>query len=140
MRFRDLDQHVVERFWDRWKHIVRDILDEFNEDVYHGTGTIRENSYNERIYLALETKKACLYIFPIPGEVLLLRLYQCKIAKEYLSLKNAASKSDQENIIGWVGLRAGLVEERGVTYEEKRSCVEKLLRRLYGKYQVDFLF
>ena len=140
MRFRDLDQHVVGRLWDRWKYIVRDILDEFNEDVYHGTGIVRENSYNERIYLALETKKACLYIFPIPGEVLLLRLYRCKIAKEYLTLKSASSKSDQENLIGWVALRAGLAEERAVTYEEKRSCVEKLLRRLYGIYQVDFLF
>lgn len=140
MRFRDLDQHVVGRLWDRWKYIVRDILDEFNEDVYHGTGIVRENSYNERIYLALETKKACLYIFPIPGEVLLLRLYRCKIAKEYLTLKSASSKSDQENLIGWAALRAGLAEERGVTYEEKRSCVEKLLRRLYGIYQVDFLF
>jgi hypothetical protein len=140
MRFRDLDQHMVGRLWDRWKYIVRDILVEFNEDVYHGTGIVRENSYNERIYLALETKKACLYIFPVSGELLLLRLYRCKIAKEYLSLKNAASKSDQENLVGWVGLRAGLAEERGVTYEEKRFCVEKLLRRLYGKYQVDLLF
>ena len=140
MRFKDLDQHVAERLWDRWKYIVRDILDEFNEDVYHGTGIIRENSFNERIYLALETKKACLYIFPISGELLLLRLYRCKIAKEYLSLKNASSKSDKENLIGWVGLRVGLAEERGVTYKEKRSCVEKLLRRLYGIYQVDFLF
>ena len=137
MRFRDLDQPIVGGLWDRWKYIVRDILDEFNEDVYHGTGTIRENSYNERMYLALETRKACLYILPIPGELLLLRPYQCKIAKEYLSLKNASSKSDQENLVGWVGLRAGLAEERDVTYEEKRLCVEKLLRRLYGKYQID---
>ena len=140
MRFRDLDQPIVGGLWDRWKYIVRDILDEFNEDVYHGTGTVRENSYNERMYLALETRKACLYILPIPGELLLLRPYQCKIAKEYLSLKNASSKSDQENLVGWVGLRAGLAEERGVTYEEKRLCVEKLLRRLYGKYQLDLQF
>jgi hypothetical protein len=135
-----LDQQAVAGLWNRWKYIVQDILEEFNEDVYQGKGVIRENSYLERIYLALETKKACLYIFPIPGDVLLLRLYQGRLAKECLSLKNASSKSDKENLVGWVGLRAGLAEERGKTYKEKRRCVEALLRRLYGKYQVDFLF
>ena len=140
MRFRDLDQQAVADLWDRWKYIVQDILEEFNEDVFHGIGIIRENSYLERIYLALETKKASLYIFPIPGDVLLLRLYQGKLAKEYLSLKNASSRSDQENLIGWVGLQAGRAEERGKTHNEKRRCVEELLRRLYGRYQVDFLF
>src|SRR5574342_505162 len=115
------------------KDIVRDILEEFNEDVYHGTGIVRENSYYERIYLALETKKACLYIFPLPGGVLLLRLYRGKLEKECLSLKNASSKSDQENLVGWVGLKAGLAEEKGATYKDKRGCVEELLRRLYGK-------
>jgi hypothetical protein len=140
MRFRDLDQQAVAGLWDRWKHIVREILDEFNEDVYQGRGLIRENSYYEGTYLALETRKACLYIFPIPGAVLLLRLYHGKLAKDCLSLKSTSSKSGQENLIGSVGLRAGLAEERGKTYKEKRRCVEELLRRLYGKYQVDFLF
>jgi hypothetical protein len=140
MRFRDLDHQAVTGLWDRWKHIVQDILEEFNEDVYHGRGTVRENSYSERLYLALETKKACLYIFPIPGDVLLLRLYNGKIAKECLGLKSASSQSEKENLVGWVGLRAGRAEEVGVTYREKRFAVENLLRRLYGKYQIDMLF
>ncbi|HEU0295328.1 MAG TPA: hypothetical protein VFR47_21490 [Anaerolineales bacterium] len=140
MRFRDLDQQAVAGLWDRWKYIVQDILEEFNEDVYHGSGIVHENSFYERIYLALETKKACLYIFPIPGDVLLLHLYHGKLAKECLSLNNASSKSDKENLVGWVALEAGRAEEIGATYKEKRWWVEKLVRRLYGKYQVDFLF
>lgn len=91
MTFRDLDQQAVAGLWDRWKYIFQDILEEFNEDVYQGKGSIRENSYYERAYLALETGKACLYIFPIPGGVLLLRLYHGRLAKECLSLKNASS-------------------------------------------------
>jgi hypothetical protein len=140
VRFRDLEQQAVAALWDRWKYIVQDMLEEFNDDVFHGTGIIRENSYLERIYLALETKKACLYVFPIPGDVLLLRLYQGKLAKECLILRSASSKSDQENLIGGVGLQAGLAEERGARYNDRRNCVEELLRRLYRKYQVDFLF
>jgi hypothetical protein len=140
VRFRDLEQQAVADLWDRWKHLVREILDEFNEDVYQGRGLIRENSYYERTYLALETRKACLYIFPIPGAVLLLRLYHGKLAKDCLSLKSTSSKSGQENLVGWVALEAGRAEEIGATYKEKRWWVEKLMRRLYGKYQVDFLF
>jgi hypothetical protein len=140
VRFRDLDQQAVTGLWDRWKPIVQEILEEFNEDVYQGRGVIRENSYSERIYMALETKKACLYIFPLPGNVLLLRLYNGKIPRECLSLKNSSSKADQENLVGWVGLKAGRAEEMGVTYREKRYAVENLLRRLYGKYQIDMLF
>lgn len=140
MRFRDLDQKAVADLWNRWKYIVREILDEFNEDVYQGRGLIHENCYYERTYLALETRKVCLYIFPIPGGVLLLRLYHRKLAKECLSLKSTSSKSGQENLVGWVALEAGRAEEIGATYKEKRWWMEKLMRRLYGKYQVDFLF
>lgn len=139
MRFRDLDQQAVAGFWDRWKRIIRDILEEFNEDVYGGKGVIRENAYKERIYLALETNKACLYIFPLPGGLLLLRLYKGKLTKECLRLKSASNKADQENLVGWVGLKAGRAEEKGATYEDKRCCLEELLRRLYGKYQIDMV-
>ena len=140
MRFRDLNQQAVAGLWDKWKHIVWEILEEFNQDVFQGRGIIRENSYYERTYLALESKKVCLYVFPIPGDVLILRLYQGKIAKDCLSLKSASSKSDKENLIGWVGLKAGRAEENGATYRDKRCCLEELLRRLYAKYQTDMLF
>ena len=112
MRFRDLDQQAVERLWDRWKHIVWDILEEFNEDVYQSRGVIRENTRYERIYLALETRKACLYIFPIPGGLFVLRLYRGKLPQECLSLKNASSKVEQENLVGGLVLEAGRVEEK----------------------------
>ena len=135
-----MNQQAAASLWDRWKHIVQEILEEFNEDVYQGRGIIRENSYYERIYIALETSKACLYIFPIPGDVLILRLYNGKIPKDCLNLKSASDKSGKENLVGWVGLKAGRAEERGKTYKEKRRCVEQLLRRLYGKYQVDMSF
>jgi hypothetical protein len=140
MRFRDLDHQAVTGLWDRWKHIVQDILEEFNEDVYQGKGVIRENAFYERTYLALETKKSCLYIFPLPGGVLLLRLYHGRLAKECLTLKNASSQAEKENLVGWVALEAGRAEEIGATFREKRCWVEKLLRRLYGKYLIDMLF
>ena len=139
MRFRDLDQHAVERFWVRWKPIIRDILDEFNYDVYQGRGIVRENSYNERIYLSLETKNACLYVFPIVGNVLILRLYRGRIEKEYLSLKSTL-KLDHEKLIGQIVLKSGIVEERYARVEDRVWCLQKALRLLYLKYSLDSLF
>ena len=140
MRFRDLDQQAVAGFWGRWKHIVQEILEEFNEDVYHGRGIIRENSYKERIYLALETRKECWYVFPLPGNLLILSLYRCKIAQDCLRPDHSGNNAEQDNRIGRLGLRAGIAEERGKTYKQKRGCVEELLRRLYEKHQVNVMF
>jgi hypothetical protein len=139
MRFRDLDQHMVGRLWDRWKYIVRDILDEFNEDVYHGTGIVHENSYGERIYLSLETKTECFYVFPIAGNVLILRLYRGRIEKEHLSLKST-NKLDHEKLIGQIVLKSGIVEERYARVEDRMWCLQKAVRLLYLKYSLDSLF
>ena len=139
MRFRDLDQYAVESLWVRWKHIVRDILDEFNYDVYHGRGIVHENSHGERIYLSLETKNECLYVFPMVGNVLILRLYRGRIEKEHLDLKST-NKLDHEKPIGQIVLKSGSVEERYATVEDKMWCLQKALRLLYLKYSLDSLF
>lgn len=140
MRFNNLSQQAVDCFWQRWKHIVREILDELNYDVYQAGGIVRESSYYERTYLALETKKECLYIFPIVGHALILRLYRSRIEKEYLSLKSTTNKLDQEKLVGQIVLKSGIVEERYATVEDKTWCLHKALKLLYLKYRVDLLF
>ena len=74
MRFANLSQEAAQRLWDRWKELIQEILVEFNEDVFHGNGIVRENSYCERSYLLLETKSGCLYIFPMRGDEIILRV------------------------------------------------------------------
>ena len=140
MRFRDLNQQEVECLWDRWKHIIQEILDEFNEDVYDGRGLVHENSYDERTYLSLETKRECLYIFPTPGNLLLLGLFKCRIEKQRLSLKYSTEKLNRENLICWLGLNLGLAEQRYMTVEDRHCCLEIVLRSLYRKYWVDSSF
>ena len=135
MRFADLSQEVTQCFWNRWKHIIRETLHEFNMDVFHRKGIVRENSYWERTYILLETKQACLYVFPLPGNILMLKLYCGKIEKEYLSLKCLDHKIDQENLIGWVGVNVGIIEERYDAVEVKfQSYLELVLRAIYKKH------
>ena len=141
MRFADLSREATQSFWNQWKHIVREALDEFNTDVLCRKGLIRENSYWERDYLLLETKKECLYVFPLPGNILVFSLYQDKLTKEYLNLKYTTNKPDHEKLIGWIGADIGVIEER---YEDVKDVfrfyVEKILRLVYRRYWIKLLF
>lgn len=138
MRFQDLSQEAVAYCWERWKDIIQEVLEEFNYDVYQARGIIRENSYYQRLYLCLETKKECLYVFPSVGAIIL-RLYRSRIEKEYLSLKSATTKLDPEKLVGQIVLRSGPVEERYATVEDRLWCIQKAIKLLYMKHQIDLL-
>ena len=141
MRFRELSQEATEQLWDRWKESIREILNEFNEDVFRGNGHVRENSYTERYYLLLETKKVCFYVFPLPSDLLLLGAYYHKIQKEYLNRKFAGEKPSDENRIGMLGFRMGLLEGH---YSEINNRFQNYfgdaLRTLYGRHHAKPLF
>jgi len=135
MRFANLSQEATQCLWDKWKYIIREILDEFNEDVFHGSGFVRENTYCERSYLSLETKNGSLYIFPRPGAEIILRVYRNKIDRRTLNLKSTAGKSDQENLMGTIRLEIGLIEERYPPAEVTlRDYLTEGMRRAYKKY------
>jgi hypothetical protein len=135
MRFKNLSQEAMQGFWEKWKYIIREILDEFNDDVFHGKGVVRENAWGEKLYLLLETKNGCLYVFPIPDDEIILRVYQKKLGKETLSLKGMVDKSDQENPTGKIHLVIGLVEERYPQAKVAlREFLAKGLRRAYKQY------
>ena len=134
MRFKDFGQEATQSRWGKWKNVIREVLDEFNNDAFHGRGMIRENAYKERSYLLLETKQECLYVFPIPGNTLIFSVYQHKISKE--NLKAPFGKpDDEENLIGTFGLGIGGVdaESRKVKMVIK-SYLKKALRTIYRNY------
>jgi len=135
MRFANLSQEATQRLWDKWKYVVQETLDEFNEDVFHGLGIVRENRDYERAYLVLETKNRCLYIFPMPGVTFVLRVHRCKIKNEKLSLKNVVSELDNEDFIGRLGLDITLLEERyfEMLDEMFRAYLGQALRQIYRK-------
>lgn len=112
MRFRDLSQSVVQRLWEKWKPCIRALLEEFNEDVFDGKGRVCENGWREFSYLLLETKNGCLYIFPLPGNTLSLRLFKHKLEKVDPALIAALSKDGQENYVGGFQVSVDMIEER----------------------------
>ena len=140
MRFKDLGQKATKSLWDDWKHLIREILNEFNTDVFQGRGVIRESSYKEKAYLLLETKKECLYVFPVPGSALVFSIHQHKIPKEQLKLKSPLIKLDEENPIGAFGIGV-----RGVNSHHRRvkrivyAYVKKSLRNIYRQQWIDWL-
>ena len=137
MRFKDLSQEATQTLWTEWKCLIREFLDEFNDDVFGGTGSVRENKYDERYYLLLEAKEACLYVFPVPGKVLIFCVYHHKIPKERLNSKFAANKPDEENLIGWKGLDVRGVElQHWKTKKPLRTYLESVLRKIYRNYWI----
>ena len=104
MRFKDLNQKATKSKWGEWKHLIREIVNEFNDDVFQGRGLIRENSYKEKPYLLLETKDTYLYIFSVPGSALRFSVYNHKIPKEQLELKSPVNVFNEENLIGSFGM------------------------------------
>ena len=135
MRFANLSQEATQRLWDTWKYLVRESLDEFNEDVFLGRAIVRENNYWERPYLVLETNKGYLYIFPMPGDEFTLRLYRNKLDKQTLSSKSTTKQSDRESPIGTIHLIINLIDERYYPLSMAlREFLAEGLRRLYQKY------
>ncbi len=137
MRFKDLSQEETQSLWGNWKDFIREILDEFNEDVYQGRGRVRENNYRERSYLLLETKGECLYVFPVPGSALLFSVYRHKIQQEQLKLTFAGEKPDEENLIGGFGLGIGGVSVHSRAVKTAfQKYLENALRKIYRNYWI----
>ena len=140
MRFKDLGQTATKSLWDDWKYLIREILNEFNNDVFQGRGVIRESTYKEKNYLLLETKKECLYVFPVPGSAFVFSVQQHKIPKEQLKLRSPLKNLDEENPIGSFGLGV-----RGVNSNHRRvkrviyAYVKKSLRNIYRQQWIDWL-
>lgn len=132
MRFKDLSQESTQSVWRKWKSLIHEILDEFNEDVFHGRGVVREDPHNERSYLLLETKRECLYVFPVPGNGLVFGVYRHKIRQDRLKLKSANEKNDEGNLIGGFGLGVGGVQAHGRRVRTAlQAYLEKSLRIIY---------
>ena len=134
MRFKDLSPRAMEGLWDRWEYVVEKILHDFNEDVFGGNGDIRDNSSYEKPYVAMETKKHSLSIFPIQGNVFVFIAFRGSFKKEYLSLDYTAKGFEQESLIGFDTLDMTKVEQRCRTTEEKLLCLEHALRYFYKKH------
>ncbi len=133
MRFKDLSQEAVQSQWKKWRNVIREILVEYNENVFHGRGTIQENAYKERTYLLLETKQECLYIFPIPGNTLIFRIYQHKLPQE--ELKSSFGKPHEEDLIGTFGLGIGGVEADDTDVKKAiRLYLKSVLRTVHKNY------
>jgi len=134
MRFKDLSQETTQNLWGKWKNLIRELLEEFNLDVFNGRGVIQENTHKERSYLLLETKRECLYVFPASGNILIFSVYRHKIQKEHLKLNYSTEKLDEENIIGWNRLDTAGIKLRGRIAQQ--SYVEWTMRRVYRKYLI----
>ena len=134
MRFKDLSQPAIEHSWDRWKCIIRDMLNEFNEDIFNDRGWICENHYREPLYLSLETKRGCLYIFPIPGNQVVLRLYRNKLEKVNPCLMADINDKKLGNFI--CGIRVP-IEDNGRFLTTKSAFQEELaeaFKRVYTEF------
>lgn len=132
MRFKDLSQSAVQCLWNCWKDSIRELLDEFNEDVFNGRGRIRENKYQEYLHLLLETKVGCLYILPLPGRIFALRFFKQKLEKVDPALIAAMSKGEDENFIGGIQVEMDMAGgQQSLIVRSFRIGMGIALRRLY---------
>ena len=135
MRFKDLSQAYIQEMWETWHCTIRDLVDEFNEDVFNGRGTLCEHRYFESPYLFLETKQGCLYVFPLPGDEFVLRLYKQKLAKTDPTMVAAMSQPGEENYLG--GIRIPLHNSNSRMF---RNALVLGLRTIYSEYWRSLLY
>lgn len=141
MRFRDLSQSSIENSWDRWKCVIREMLNEFNDDVFSGRGSVCENHYHEPSYLLLETKIGCLYIFPLPGNEIALRILKHKFEHVTLALMATESRAGSENFVGGFRIKLSTIERTGYSVKKKfQNEFEKSLRLIYVEYWIDLIY
>jgi hypothetical protein len=138
MGFKDLSREGVQELWRGWKTLIREFVDEFNEDVYQGRGVVRENNYDERSYLLLETKRECLYVFPLSGNALAFCVYRHRIPPERLRSRSPTERPDKENLIGGFGLGVEGVEahDRGVK-RALQTYIGRYLRIIYRNHSLN---
>ena len=141
MKFRDLSKPAVEHLWNRWSPTIRELLEEFNEDVFDGKGKIRENGWKECLYLLLETKTGYLYIFPLPGNSFALRLLKQKPEKVDPALIAALRKEEHENYVGGFQVDVDLIEERhSLIMKAFRTGMVIALGRIYRDAWLSILY
>ena len=140
MRFKDLGQKTTISLWEDWKYLIREILDEFNDDVFQGRGAISENSYKEKPYLLLETKRECLYVFPVPGSAFVFSVYRHELPKEQLALKSPLKKLKGKSPIGSFGLGVRDVNSHHWRVKKVvRTYVKRSLRNIYRQQWLEWL-
>jgi len=140
MRFKDLSQKGTKSLWDDWKYLIREILDEFNDDVFQGRGIIRESTYKEKTYLLLDTKKECLYVFPVPGSAFVFSVYRNKLPEEQLALKSPLKKLKGKSPIGSFGLGVRNVNSHHWRVKKVvRAYVKKSLGNIYRQQWLEWL-
>jgi len=140
MRFKDLSQRATKSLWDDWKYLIHEILDEFNDDVFHGRGAISENSFKEKPYLLLETKKEYLYVFPVRGSAFVFSVYRNKLSKEQLDLKSPLKKLKGKSPIGSFGLGVRNVKSHHWRVKKVfRAYVKRSLTNIYRQQWLEWL-
>ncbi len=140
MRFRDLSPSAVEQMWDRWKYTIRDMLCEFNDDVFSGCGNVRCNSDEEYCYLMLATKYGCLYIFPLPGNELSFRIFKHRLDAITPALMITQGQTGQDNYVGGFRVRMNLIEKRhALLHKQFQNELETALRTIYREYWLDLI-
>jgi len=141
MRFKNLSETAIRELWDEWKYPIRDLLYEFNDDVFKGMGRVRENRYHEFLYLLLETKVGCLYILPLPDYRIALRVFRHKIEKVDADSMPALNRTEKENYVGGIRVVIGRTEDRdNRTRRFVRNKIEKALKGVYKKHWEKLLY
>src|SRR5215211_3892073 len=134
MRFKDLSPKAMEGQWDRWKYVVQRILYDFNEDVFGGSGILQENSCYDKPYIAVETKKRSLCIFPRLGNKMVFIMSRGSFKKEYLSLDYTAKDFAHEDILAFDKFDLDKAERRCRTTEDQVCYLTVALKYFYKKY------
>jgi len=141
VRFKNLSQSALAEFWERWKEVIRELLDEFNEDVFDRRGRIRESGYWEYPYLLLETKTGVLYVIPMPGQRLTLRIYRRRLEKVDPGLLAASREPEKENYAGGIQFDVDMFGERHSRvlkcFRIGMSCI---LKQLYAQVWSSLLY
>lgn len=134
MRFKDLSPAAVECLWDRWEYVVQRILYDFNEDVFGGSGSLRENACYDKPYIAVETKKRSLCVFPRQGNILVFIASRGSFKKEYLSLDYAGKGFEHEDILAFDKLDLDKAERRCSTTEDMFCYLTVALKYFHKKH------
>ena len=124
----------MEDSWEQWEYVVQRILYDFNEDVFGGNGSIRENFSYEKPYMVVETKKRSLCIFPRQGNIFVVVVVRGCFHKEYVNLDYAVEGFEHENIIAFDKFSIHKAEQSCRTTEDKFWYLEQAIKIFYRKH------
>ena len=140
MRFKRSGQEATQSLWSRWKGSIKEILDDFNSDVFGGKGHVRENKFRGKPCLLLATKKECLYVFPSSGYVLAFCLYNCQTQDNAPNPRALIPTPDEENLVFWTGLDIKNIEiPYRASKTDQQRYVTQVLKRVYRMHWMRLL-